>query len=64
MVYLGREEDGTIAAMAVVKNTPMIRKEVAKWVRDGMTIEQVPLSWVKGQKRLLTKDRYIPEQAP
>lgn len=34
-------------------------KEIASWVRDGLTIERVPIEWVR--KYLLTQQAYQPE---
>lgn len=63
MVYQGREADGTIVTQMVVSDAPYVRKELIKWIKQGLSIEQVPLSWTRG-KRLLTKDRYIPDATP
>lgn len=60
MVYIGRDAEGTILLAMMVDDRPIFRKELAKAVKQGMSIEQVPLSWIKGQKRLFTKDRYSP----
>ena len=54
-------------AVCVVIDSPVGAKhtslQVADWIRDGMTIERVPVEWVR--KHLGTTEQYRPEtEAP
>ena len=67
--YIGRVNEATkhCAAgevAAVIVDCPEMKKEVpktiAKWLRDGLSIERVPVEWVR--KHLGTTEPYWPEQ--
>lgn len=58
--YIGRDKAGVAVCAAVdqpewAKDTA---KEVAKWLRQGLTIERVPVEWVR--KHLFTAEPYTP----
>ncbi len=66
--YIGRETAeghhhpvGTVVCASV--DQPDRAKDnaklVAKWIRDGLAIERVPVEWVR--KHLLTTEPYRPE---
>lgn len=59
--YIARDDKSVVVCAAVdrpewAKDTA---KEVAKWLRQGLVIERVPVEWVR--KHLMTAEPYRPE---
>lgn len=59
--YIGRDRTGLVVA-AVVEDTPAAMRDVADWMRDGLTIERVPVEWVR--ENLFSSATYVPEPTP
>lgn len=69
--YIGRtvqatkyHEAGVVVCVTV--DQPSMAKdnarEVAEWMRDGLTIERVPVEWAR--RHMLTDTPYVPGIAP
>ncbi len=57
------DENTVVCAIADDPKRPKdTAKEVAKWMRDGLTIERVPVAWVR--EHFFSTTLYIPEAAP
>lgn len=67
--YVGRKNDGEICAVIVAqsmnpqrpdpKNWNLdVAKEIAKWTRQGLVIDRVPIEWFR--EHGFSKDRWTP----
>lgn len=56
--YIGRDETGKVVAVTSDTKDGRVRKDVSEFMRDGLTIERVPVEWVR--KHLFTTDKYTP----
>ena len=63
MAYVGRKNCGCPVAAIVIDGTELKRsaKEIAAWVRSGMTVEQRSVEWVR---KNLHRCRHAQESLP
>ena len=56
--YIGRDADRVVVAARVDTGCAETAKAVAKFIRQGLTVERVPTDWVR--QNLMTDAPYIP----